>query len=166
MSWLNRLPRSPSGLARAAAGLAPVLIGAALLGGSAPARAHHAFAAEYDAEQPFDLSGVVIKARWVNPHSWLYVAVPATDGTVTQWGFEFGAPNVLARKGLTKADLQPGTRVHVRGYRSKNGGHWGYSVTLTLGDGRTFQTGGAQDSPPPPKAGSGAAAGTSGAAQG
>jgi hypothetical protein len=40
--------------------------------------------------------------------------------------------------------------VHIRGYRSKSGGAFGYSVTLTLDDGRTFQTGGAQDSPPAP----------------
>ena len=29
--------------------------------------------------------------------------------------------------------------------RAKNGGAFGYSVTLTLADGRTIQTGGAQD---------------------
>jgi hypothetical protein len=33
------------------------------------------------------------------------------------------------------------------GYRSKNGGAFGYSVSLTLDDGRTFKTGGAQDAP-------------------
>jgi hypothetical protein len=69
---------------------------------------------------------------------------------VTNWGVEFGAPNALEGKGLKKADLQPGTHVHIRGYRSKSGGAFGYSVTLTLDDGRTFQTGGAQDSPPAP----------------
>ena len=37
--------------------------------------------------------------------------------------------------------------VHIKGYRSKNGGPFGYSVIVTLADGRTFQTGGAQDAP-------------------
>jgi hypothetical protein len=128
------------------------LLAAGLLGSALPALAHHAFAAEYDAEQPLDLTGVVTKARWTNPHSWLYFDVTGGDGSVTNWGVEFGAPNALEGKGLKKADLQPGTHVHIRGYRSKNGGAFGYSVTLTLDDGRTFQTGGAQDSPPAPGA--------------
>ena len=118
-----------------------------LLATSAPALAHHAFAAEYDADQPLDLTGTVTKARWVNPHSWLYFDVKGPDGSVTNWGVEFGAPNNLEGAGLKKADLQPGTHVHVQGYRSKNGGPFGYSVTLILDDGRTFKTGGAQDAP-------------------
>jgi len=109
--------------------------------------AHHAFAAEFDADQRLDLQGVVTKVKWVNPHSWLYFDVKTPDGTVTNWGVEFGNPNALAAKGLKKADLPVGIKVHVKGYRSKNGGPYGYSVTVTLPDGRTFQTGGAQDSP-------------------
>lgn len=117
--------------------------------GAAPALAHHAFAAEYDGEKPLDLSGVVTKARWVNPHSWLYFDVQGADGNVTNWGVELGAPNALAGKGLQKTDLQPGAQIEVKGYRAKNGGPFGYAVTITLRDGRTFQTGGAQDVPQP-----------------
>jgi hypothetical protein len=109
--------------------------------------AHHAFAAEFDADQPLDLQGTVTKVKWVNPHSWLYFDVKAKDGSLTNWGVEFGTPNALAEKGLKKTDLPFGTPVHIKGYRSKNGGPYGYSVTLTLPDGRSFQTGGAQDIP-------------------
>jgi hypothetical protein len=121
--------------------------GFALLG-AAPAMAHHAFAAEYDSEKPVELAGTVTSAKWVNPHSRLYVDVTNSDGTVTNWGFEFGAPNALEGRGLTKADIKPGAQVHIKGFRSKNGGPFAYSVTLTLADGRSFQTGGAPDSPP------------------
>ena len=122
---------------------------AALLAGSGAAVAHHAFAAEFDADKPIDLQGTVTKVKWVNPHSWLYFDVKAPDGTVTNWGVEFGTPNALASKGLKKTDLLAGTPVHIKGYRAKNGGPFGYSVTLTLTDGRTIQTGGAQDVPAP-----------------
>ena len=60
---------------------------------------------------------------------------------------KFFAPNALANKGLAKTDLKVGDEVQVKGYRSKNGEAFGYSVFVTLADGRTFQTGGAQDAP-------------------
>jgi len=123
------------------------LVAAAALASAAPAIAHHAFAAEFDANQPVELRGIVTKARWVNPHSWLYIDVKDASGEVTNWGFEFGSPNTLQNRGLQKADLKVGTEVFIKGYRSKNGGPFGYSVFITLPDGRSIQTGGAQDAP-------------------
>jgi Family of unknown function (DUF6152) len=119
----------------------------ALTASALPAMAHHAFAAEYDGDKPLDLNGVVTKARWVNPHSWLYFDVKSTDGTVINWGVELAAPNALATKGIIKADLIPGAHVHIKGFLSKNGGAWGYASSITLADGRSFQTGGAPNSP-------------------
>ena len=127
--------------------MAAAALSLALLAPPMAVQAHHAFAAEFDADKPLDLTGKVTKVKWVNPHSWLYFDVKGADGNVTNWGVEFGTPNALARKGLAKTDLPLGTQVHVKGYRSKNGGAFGYSVTLSLPDGRTFQTGGAQDTP-------------------
>jgi hypothetical protein len=125
----------------------PLIAIAALIACGPAAHAHHAFAAEFDADKPLDLNGTVTKIKWVNPHSWLYFDVKNADGTTTNWGVEFGTPNSLANKGLTKQDVAPGTDVRIQGYRSKNGGAFGYSVTLTLPDGRKVQTGGAQDGP-------------------
>jgi hypothetical protein len=118
-----------------------------LFAASAHTWAHHAFAAEFDADQPIDLQGSVTKVKWVNPHSWLFFDVKDANGVVTNWAVEFGAPNQLAKIGLKKSDVAFGTEVHIKGYRSKNGGPYGYSVTVTFADGRTFQTGGAQDAP-------------------
>ena len=134
-------------LTPAARPLLSLLAGALLLATATSAVAHHAFSAEFDADQALDLKGVVTKSKWVNPHSWLYFDVKNTDGSVTNWGVEFGTPNALASKGLTKEDVKVGSEVRIKGYKSKNGGPYGYSVTMTLADGRVFQTGGAQDSP-------------------
>ena len=73
--------------------------------------AHHAFSAEFDQDKPVMLEGSVTKADWTNPHAWIYVDVKKPDGTVEQWKFEAGTPNVLFRRGFTKASLMPGTPV-------------------------------------------------------
>lgn len=127
--------------------LALTVAGIGLLAGATSALAHHAFAAEFDATKPIELKGVVTKAKWVNPHSWLWFDVKNADGTVTNWAVEFGAPNALASRGIDKNTLKVGDPIQVKGFSSKNGGPYGYSVFVTLADGRTFQTGGAQDAP-------------------
>ena len=43
--------------------------------------AHHAFAAEFDSTKPVALRGTIIKMEWINPHSWLHLAVKTADGT-------------------------------------------------------------------------------------
>lgn len=129
--------------------LAALLI---ICAGSYPALAHHAFSAEFDAQKPIELTGVVTKGKWVNPHSWIYLDVTAADGTVSNWGFEFGAPFSLKQKGLTKATLPVGSRITVKGYLAKDGQKYAYSTSITLSDGRVFQTGGAQDAPTRPAA--------------
>ena len=64
----------------------------------APARAHHAFAAEFDAKRPVTLRGVVTKMEWVNPHSWIHVDVKTPEGKVQQWMIECGPPGALVRR--------------------------------------------------------------------
>jgi len=116
----------------------------------APAQAHHAFAAEFDSSKPVVLDGVVTKIRFVNPHSWIYLDVRNKDGSVSNWGLEYGTPTTLHASGVTKDDVRPGTPIRLAGYKSKNGGNFGYATTVVLNGGRKVQTGSAPDAPPPP----------------
>ena len=105
---------------------------------SAPALAHHAFAAEFDATKPVKFHGTVTKMLWVNPHAWIYVDVKKDDGTVEEWMIEAGTPNTLLRRGFTKESLQPGTEIVVDGYQAKDGERRANGRDVTLPNGKTL----------------------------
>jgi len=67
-----------------------------LLAIAVPAIAHHAFAAEYDADQPVKLKGKVTKFEWTNPHARFYIDVVDEKGVVSNWNLELASPNVFA----------------------------------------------------------------------
>src|SRR3989449_11761723 len=92
-----------------------------LFAAAAPAFAHHAFAAEFDAKKPVKLRGTVTKMEWINPHTWIYLDVKKPDGTVEEWMIEAGTPDKLLWRGFTKDSVENGTEGFVDGYQSKEG---------------------------------------------
>jgi hypothetical protein len=111
-------------------------VGVCLAGTAVSVVAHHAFAAEFDANRPVEFTGVVTKMEWVNPHVWLHMEVSKPDGTKEMWAFEAGTPNVLFRRGFTKQSLLPGTKVKVDGYQAKDGTRRANGRDLTFADGQ------------------------------
>jgi uncharacterized protein DUF6152 len=116
--------------------VAITVFGLFLSAAAAPLPAHHAFAAEFDANKPVKFEATVTKMEWTNPHVWIHVDVKKPDGTVEKWAFEAGTPNVLFRRGFTKNSLLPGTKIIVDGYRAKDGSRRANGRDLTLPDGR------------------------------
>ena len=108
----------------------------ALCGWASAVSAHHAFAAEFDANKPVNFKGTITKMEWVNPHTWLHIAVKSDNGTMENWAIEAGTPNVLFRRGFTKESLLPGTEVLVDGYRAKDGSRRANGRDLTFADGK------------------------------
>jgi len=111
-------------------------IAACVLWGAAPAVAHHAFAAEFDAKKPVKLRGTVSKMEWINPHAWIHVDVKSPDGTVVGWMIEAGTPNTLFRRGFTKNSLATGTEILVDGYQAKDGSNRANGRDVTCVNGR------------------------------
>ncbi len=109
----------------------------ALLGiaAAAPAEAHHAFAAEFDASAPVELTGTVVRMEWVNPHTWIHIDVPRDDGATQRWMIEGGPPTSLLRRGFTRDSLLAGTEVFVEGFRAKDGSQKANGRDVTFADG-------------------------------
>jgi hypothetical protein len=98
------------------------LIGMTSLSAVAPLFAHHSFAAEFDGTKRIQLTGVVTKIEWTNPHVWFYVNVKdEATGKLVNWGAEMGSPNALMRTGWTRNTMQIGMTVTFTGALSKDG---------------------------------------------
>lgn len=92
-----------------------------LFAATAPAVAHHAFSAEFDAEKPVTLKGKVTKISWTNPHVWIYLNVADDGGKITNWGFEMGAPHQVQARGWSRTTVKIGDELVVVGSRARDG---------------------------------------------
>ena len=99
---------------------------------------HHSFSAVFDIKQPVELSGVVTRVEWRNPHVWFYADVANQSDATDNWGFELGSPNALVRRGWSHRSLQPGDTVTIRGARARDGSFRAAVLSVTLSTGESL----------------------------
>jgi Family of unknown function (DUF6152) len=116
-----------------------------LLAGARPLLAHHAFAAEYDANRKVLLTGSVTKIDWTNPHAHFFLDVRDGSGKVSTWDLELASPNTLERGGWTRKSLKVGDVVTVNGYLAKDGSNLAHARDIRLADGRRVPVGSAPE---------------------
>jgi hypothetical protein len=111
--------------------------------------AHHSFAAQYDANKPVTLKGIVSKVEWTNPHARFYMDVRDETGTVINWNLELASPNVLVRNGWSRKSLNVGHEIVVEGSLAKDGSKMANARVVRLADGRRVFAGSSGGDAPP-----------------
>jgi hypothetical protein len=110
-----------------------------------PVAAHHSFAM-FDSVHKATITGTVTRFEWTNPHVFIEVDVPGSDGAITHWSVELGSPSILLRSGWKYSDVKPGDKITAIINPLHDGRHAGMLYRLTLPDGSMRGNG----TPPPP----------------
>lgn len=104
---------------------------------SVTALAHHSFGAEFDANKPITLKGVVTKVEWTNPHSHFSLEVKDDKGRTATWVLTGYTVNALYRTGWKKdVTMKVGDTVTIFGWRARDGSNSAHAREVTFADGK------------------------------
>jgi hypothetical protein len=110
-----------------------------LLAGAA--QAHHSLSGQFDTARSFEITGVVSRVEWVNPHTYIYVDVKQKDDSITTYKLESLPVAMMRKAGLSKQELLgEGKPVTIQAHPARNGTPTlGYMLHLKFADGRDIQ---------------------------
>jgi hypothetical protein len=111
-----------------------------LLAAAGTALAHHSFAM-FDQSQRVTIKGTVTEFQWTNPHAFIQMSVPGSDGKAEDWSIELNSPNNLRRQGWKSTSLKAGDEVTLVMFplRDLSGHKGGLFIEVTLPDGTVLK---------------------------
>lgn len=108
---------------------------------AAAALGHHSVIGQFDPEHRVELTGVISKVDWINPHTYLHLDVVNEDGSTTSWRLE-SAPTAMLRKARLTPDMlmANGAVVTVDVILARDGTeNLAFLYRIDYPDGRTYQ---------------------------
>ena len=109
-------------------------IAALVLTAAATAASAHHSAAQFDFQQPVNVTGVVKEARFSNPHARIILEVSDQKGK-RDIEFEGHSRNNMIRQGLTPNMMTVGDTITIRIAPMRDGSDGGYVTALITKDG-------------------------------
>jgi hypothetical protein len=104
--------------------------------------AHHSLSGVYDIRKSGELTGIVSKVEFTNPHGAMHVAVENADGTKTEWILTTGSANTLSSLGFGRGGpntVLEGDVVTIGYFPARNGKPLGFIRSLTLPNEKTIE---------------------------
>jgi Family of unknown function (DUF6152) len=105
------------------------------------ALAHHSLSGQFDTTKSFQITGVVSRVDWINPHTQVFVDVKQANGATITYKLESLPVAMMRKSGLSKSDLVGDGRPVVIDAHPARGDtpHMGYLLHIKLPDGRDIQ---------------------------
>ncbi|MEY4641487.1 MAG: hypothetical protein RLZZ227_1481 [Pseudomonadota bacterium] len=117
-------------------GLSAVVLGTGMLA-SAAASGHHGFG-NFALNEDIELTGVITRLDFVNPHSWVHFDVANSDGTRSEHRCELRSATTLRRSGWTPDMFPAGMQITIQGSPDRSEPNACYVSTITFGDGSSL----------------------------
>ena len=103
-----------------------------LLVTAVPTVAHHSVSSEYDFGKPVELTGVITRVDWVNPHTMFHLQVTGQDGNKSIWLFQTGGAGALRRQKEFVGKTLIGETLTISGFAARNGKAQAFMKSLTM----------------------------------
>ena len=91
---------------------------------AAAVSAHHSFGATYEVGKEITLEGKIVQFVYRNPHSFVHVEAPDTEGALQRWAIEWGGTAQLTTQGVRRDSLKVGDQVTIVGRPSRVPGEY------------------------------------------
>jgi hypothetical protein len=104
--------------------------------------AHHSLSAVYDIRKEGEVTGVIRKVEFMNPHGAMTIESDNADGSKTEWVLTTGSANVLAGLGFGGSGpntVTAGDIVTIKYFPARNGKPLGFIRSITLPDQRLIE---------------------------
>jgi hypothetical protein len=101
------------------------------------ALAHHSFSM-FDQSKKVTHTGKIAEVQWTNPHVWIFVDVPTSNGATERWGMEFTSKVHLQRRGFDPKNFTVGDEVEFTVSPYANGKPGGRFYTIKMASGNYY----------------------------